>query len=192
MGQSSTTPARRDAGEPAYRLELHTDVYEIRVYEPYLVAEVIVAGPAESASSEGFRLLAGYIFGGNGGSHKLAMTAPVTQSPLALSTTLPMMQSADAGGFQVRFVLPPGYSLATLPVPNDSRVKLREIEVQRVAVRRYSGRWTEANYAEHVATLRASLTAAGLTAHGAPILARYNAPYVLPFLRRNEVWLSLA
>ncbi len=192
MSQTSTKPARREAGEPTYRLELHTERYDIRVYEPYFVAEVIVSGPAESASSEGFRLLAAYIFGGNGGSQKLAMTAPVTRSPVTLPMTVPVTQSPDAGGFRVRFVMPAGYTVATLPVPNDSRVKLREIPAQRVAVRRYSGRWTEENSAEHVAALRASLAAAGLTAHGAPILARYNAPYVLPFLRRNEVWLSLA
>jgi len=88
--------------------------------------------------------------------------------------------------------MPPGYTVAALPVPNNARMTLREIPAHRVAVHRYSGRWTEANYAKHVVALRASLTAAGLTAYGAPILARYDAPYVLPFLRRNEVWLSLA
>ncbi|MEO7362896.1 MAG: heme-binding protein, partial [Gemmatimonadaceae bacterium] len=95
-------------------------------------------------------------------------------------------------GYRVHFAMPAGDTLATLPVPNDPRVKLFEVPAQRVAVRRYSGRWTEKNYDEHLTELRASLSAAGLTAHGAPILARYDAPYVLPFLRRNEVWLSLA
>ena len=173
------------------RLELHTDTYDIRVYQPYLVTEVIVPGPAESASSEGFRLLAAYIFGGNSGSNKLAMTAPVTQTPETLPMTVPVTQSQSDEGFRVRFVMPPGYTLSTLPVPNNRRVILSEVSAQRVAVRRYSGRWTEENYDEHLAELRASLTAAGLTTHGAPILARYNAPYVPPFLRRNEVWLTL-
>ncbi len=192
MSQSSTEAETRKTGEPTYRIELHTDAYDIRVYEPYVVAEVIVPGPAESASSEGFRLLAAYIFGANGGSRTIAMTAPVTQSPVKLPMTVPVTQSPADDGFRVHFAMPAGYTLATLPVPNDSRVKLCEVPAQRVAVRRYSGRWTELNYAEHLSDLRASLTAAGLTVHGAPVLARYDAPYVLPFLRRNEIWLSLA
>ncbi|MEP6781792.1 MAG: heme-binding protein [Gemmatimonadaceae bacterium] len=192
MSQSSTEPEGRKAGEPTYRRELHTDAYDIRVYEPFLVAEVLVEGTAESASSEGFRLLAAYIFGANGGSLKLAMTAPVTQTAVKLPMTAPVTQSRDAGGFRVRFVMPAGYTLNTLPAPNDSRVTLREVSEQRVAVLRYSGRWTEANYAERVAALRASLAADGLTPHGEPVLARYNAPYVPAFLRRNEVWMALA
>ncbi|MEO6210765.1 MAG: heme-binding protein [Gemmatimonadaceae bacterium] len=191
MSQPSTEPELRKTGEPTYRLELHTDAYDIRVYQPYLVAEVIVPGPAESASSEGFRLLAAYIFGANNGSHHLEMTAPVTQTPVTPPMTVPVTQSRADGGFRVRFAMPAGYTVATLPVPHDPHVKLCEVPAQRVAVLRYSGRWTEENYAEHLAELRASLTAAGLTVRGAPILARYDAPYVLPFLRRNEVWLSL-
>ena len=191
MSQPSTEPELRKTGEPTYRVEFHTDGYDIRVYEPYLVAEVIVPGPAESASSEGFRLLAAYIFGANSGSHKLDMTTPVTQTAVTLPMTVPVTQSRKDGGFRVRFAMPAGYTLATLPVPNDPRVKLCEVPVQRVAVHRYSGRWTEENDAEHLVELQATLTSAGLSVHGAPMLARYDAPYVLSFLRRNEIWLPL-
>ena len=191
MSQTNTEPESEKPGEPTYTLELHTDAYDIRRYAPYIVAEVIVSGSAESASSEGFRLLAAYIFGANGGSRKIAMTAPVTQTPVKLPMTAPVTQSRSEGGFHVHFAMPAGYTLATLPVPNDSRVKLFEVPAQRVAVCRYSGRWTEKNYAEHLTELRASLAADGLTTHGEPVLARYDAPYVLPFLRRNEVWLAL-
>ncbi len=192
MSQDSTETERRKTGEPSYRLELHTNSYDIRVYAPYLVAEVIVPGPAEAASSAGFRLLAAYIFGANGGSQKIAMTAPVTQTPVTLPMTAPVTQSRADDGFRVHFSMPAGYTLSTLPLPNDPRVKLFEVPAQRVAVHRYSGRWTEQNYAEHLDELRASLSAAGLVPHGEPILARYDAPYVLPFLRRNEIWLTLA
>jgi len=191
MSQTSAEPTRSKRGEPAYRLEHHTDSYDIRAYDHYLVAEVIVPGPAESASSEGFRLLAAYIFGANRGSQLLEMTAPVTQTAVKLPMTVPVTQSRVDGGFRVRFAMPAGYTLSTLPVPNDARVKLCEVPAQRVAVLRYSGRWTEENHAEHLAELRATLAAAGITTHGDPMLARYNAPYVLPFLRRNEVWLAL-
>jgi len=81
MSQTSTKTVVSKTGEPTCHLEIHTDFYDIRVYEPYFVAEVIVPGPEESESSEGFRLLAAYIFGDNNGSHRLGMTAPVTQTP---------------------------------------------------------------------------------------------------------------
>jgi len=194
MSQITTAPEPepRNTGEPTYRIERHTDAYDIRAYAPYLVAEVTVPGPAESASSDGFRLLAAFIFGANRGAHKLAMTAPVTQTPVTLPMTAPVTQTRTDGGFHVRFVMPSGYTLGTLPVPDDRRVTLHEIPAQRVAVLRYSGRWTEANYAQHVAELRAALSKDNIAVRGEPILARYNAPYVLPFLRRNEVWLMLA
>ncbi len=192
MTQTSAAPERRKSGEPRYRLERHTEAFDISAYEPYLVADVIVPGPAESASSEGFRLLAAFIFGANHGEHRIDMTAPVTQTPVRLPMTVPVTQSRTDQGFHVRFVMPSGYTLATLPVPNDPRVTLHEIPAHRVAVLRYSGRWTEENYAQHLAELRTALSTANVATLGEPILARYNAPYVLPFLRRNEVWLTLA
>jgi len=192
MSQISTAPEPRNTGEPTYQLERHTEAYDIRAYASYLFAEVTVPGPAESASSAGFRLLAAFIFGANKGAQKLAMTAPVTQTPVRLPMTTPVTQTRTDGGFHVRFVMPSGYTLALLPVPNDPRVTLHEMPAQRVAVLRYSGRWTEKNYGEHVAELRAALSKDNLAVRGEPTLARYNAPYVLPFLRRNEVWLMLA
>ena len=57
---------------------------------------------------------------------------------------------------------------------------------------RYSGRWTPDNHDTRVAELRAALAHAGIRTEGEPVLARYNAPYVLPFLRRNEIWLRVA
>ncbi len=192
MSQTSTEPEVRKTGEPTYRLEQHTALYDIRGYDAYVVAEVLVPGPAEAASRDGFSILAAYIFGKNRGEHKLAMTAPVTQTPVTLPMQAPVTQSAGGDGFIVHFVMPPDRTLATLPIPDDARVTLREVPARRVAVLRYSGRWTAENYAEHLTALRTALQHAGLTTQGAPILARFNAPYVLPFLRRNEIWLPLS
>jgi SOUL heme-binding protein len=191
MSQHSADEELQKTGEPAYRIERHTDEFDIRIYEPYLVAEVIVPGPAEDAGGAGFQLLARYIFGHNRGTQKLEMTAPVTQEPATLPMTAPVIQSATEGGFRVQFVMPPGYTLETLPVPLDPKVTLREVPSRRVAVRRYSGRWTSANYAEHLTALRDALRLEAISAVATPILARYNGPYVLPFLRRNEVWIPL-
>jgi hypothetical protein len=83
--------------------------------------------------------------------------------------------------------LPSTYTLGSAPRPRDPVVALREIPAQRVAVWRYSGRWTVENYREHEALLRQRLKSRGLTASGPAVLARYNPPFTPWFLRRNEV-----
>ena len=183
--------------EPAYTVVQKTELFEVRQYAPYLVAEVIVPGPASEAGSQGFSLLGGYIFGKNKGERKLNMTAPVTQTPLEpgppvkLEMTAPVTQASAPGGFAVQFVMPKGYTLATLPEPLDARVKLREVLGQRVAVIRFSGSWSQSAYEAQLRVLRAALATAGIQTQGEPVSSRYNSPFSLPFLRRNEIWLNL-
>lgn len=182
--------------EPAFTVLQSTDVFEVRQYAPYLVAEVVVPGPVGEAGNQGFSLLGGYIFGKNKGERKLEMTAPVTQTPVAappvkLEMTAPVTQAATPGGFLVQFVMPKGYTLATLPVPLDERVKLREVPGNRVAVIRFSGSWSQSTYELQLLKLRSALAAAGIATAGEPVSSRYNSPFSLPFLRRNEIWLNL-
>ena len=82
--------------------------------------------------------------------------------------------------------------MASAPEPLDARVTLRDIEPSRVAVIRYSGFWSEDNYNEHLAKLRAALCAADLVPVGEAVYSRYNPPFTPWFLRRNEIWLHLA
>ena len=184
--------------EPTYTVVQKTEVFEVRKYEAYLVAEVLVPGPASEAGNQGFSLLGGYIFGKNKGERKLEMTAPVTQTPAAqpappvkLDMTAPVTQAAAPGGFLVQFVMPKGYTLATLPEPLDARVKLREVPGKNVAVIRFSGSWSQSLYEQQLQVLRSALAAAGMATTGEPVLSRYNSPFSLPFLRRNEIWLNL-
>ena len=180
--------------EPAYQVVRKIDDVEIRDYAPYVVAEVTVAGSASEAGRQAFPILAGYIFGKNKGEHRLPMTAPVTQTeaPVRLPMTAPVTQTAADGGYVVQFVLPKTVALDAAPEPLDARIHLRQVAAQRVAAIRYSGLWSEANYAEHLARLKAVLDGAGLPAIGAPIYSRYDAPYTPWFMRRNEIWIPLA
>jgi hypothetical protein len=108
----------------------------------------------------------------------MAMTAPVTQT-------------AAPGGWIVQFVLPKGVTLASAPEPIDARVQLRDVVPGKLAVIRYSGFWSESNYAEHLAELESTLKREGLAWRGEPVFSRYNAPFTPWFLRRNEIWLTL-
>lgn len=181
--------------EPAYTVERRLDdsgAVELRRYAAYTVAEVTVPGPADEAGNAGFRILAGYIFGGNQGARKLAMTAPVTQAPQQLAMTAPVTQAAAGEGFVVQFVLPAGVTPDNAPVPNDARIRIREVSARRVAVVRFSGLWREANYAEQRDKLAAAVRAAGLQPLGEPVLSRYDPPITPWFLRRNEFWVDVA
>ena len=179
--------------EPKYTVVRQYDGFEIREYAPYLVAEVVVPGPSEEAGNQGFRILAGYIFGKNKGERKIAMTAPVAQTPAPtkIEMTAPVSQAATDGGYVVQFSMPREYTLETLPEPLDPQVKLKEVTGGRFAVIRYSGTWSERNYREHMEKLARDVAAAGLRTTGSPIYSRYNAPFVPWFMRRNEIWLKL-
>lgn len=179
--------------EPAYEVQRRIGEIELRQYAPYVVAEVTVPGPADEAGNAAFPILAGYIFGKNKGERKLEMTAPVTQSaaPVKMAMTAPVTQAPAAGGYLVQFVLPREVTLETAPEPLDPRVQVRQVPPSRVAVIRYSGRWTQANYDEHLGKLQATLRDAGVAWSGEPVLSRYNAPFTPWFMRRNEIWLAV-
>jgi hypothetical protein len=193
------TPAVANAiEEPRHEVVRQIDErIELRRYAPYVVAEVVLDTRSADAGNQAFPILAGYIFGKNKGERKLEMTAPVTQAaepaaePVKLAMTAPVTQGAVAGGTRVQFVLPRDVTLATAPEPLDARVRLREEPAVTRAVIRYSGTWSQANYDEHLAALRAALTAAGIATEGEPVWARYNGPMTPWFMRRNEIWLSV-
>ncbi len=164
--------------EPEFDVIATTDDYEIRRYLPYLVAEVDVAG--DSADNQAFRMLAGYIFGDNDSREKMQMTAPVESR-----------ENSAASAVTYAFVMEGKYTLATLPAPNDERIRLLERPARTVAVRKFSGRWSESNVKKHQAQLLRDLEENDIKPQGDVELARYNSPFTPWFLRRNEIIVSI-
>jgi len=180
--------------EPTYEVLRSFGDVELRQYASYVVAEVVIDDAEGDAGSAAFPILAGYIFGKNKGEKKFDMTAPVTQTaaPVKMDMTAPVTQAdAPGGGKLIQFVLPEGVTLESAPEPLDPRVQLREVPATQWAAIRYSGTWSQANYDEHLALLKAALEKEGVATQGEPVLARYNAPFTPWFLRRNEIWLAL-
>lgn len=181
--------------EPAFEVLHVAEDYEVRRYQPYIVAEVEVAGDFSSAGDDAFGILAGYIFGENRSAEKMQMTAPVESRAAAerMSMTAPVLSTEDErpGTYIYAFVMERKFSLDTLPEPVDPRIRLREVSGRIIAVRRYSGRWTEANYRKNEARLAEALATDGIRPVGQPVLARFNAPFVPWFLRRNEVQVEI-
>jgi hypothetical protein len=180
--------------EPAFQITLQDGALEVRDYPGLVAAEVSVSGTRDEASSAGFRLLAGYIFGGNTTRQSIAMTAPVVQtaSPSeSIAMTAPVLMTGSTGAWMVRFIMPSKYTLATLPVPNDPQVKLLALPPTRFAVVKFSGLAHEDDVEKKTAELLAFTTAKRLIVTGPAALARYNPPWTLWFLRRNEVMVPL-
>ena len=179
---------------PKYTVLTQEGSFEIREYEPRVVAEVSVSGDLDAASREGFRLLAGFIFGDNrvvsnplttvtpAESSKIAMTAPVTVEPTEAGASFSISRV-----WRVEFSMPSAYTLATLPKPNNPSIQIREVPNRTYAVVQYSGMNTVSRINDETQRLLDWTKARGLTIAGAPELARYNPPWTLPMFRRNEI-----
>ena len=183
--------------EPKHRVLQKNDGWELRLYEPTVVAETAVEGEFGPGGNEGFRRIAGYIFGGNDGGRKVAMTAPVAQERrpregAKIAMTAPVAQERSGEGWTVAFVMPSEYSLEALPKPSDPRVTLRAVPARRVAAVSFSGTWGAERFDAAARDLLAKVAAAGHAPAGPPVYARYDPPWTPWFLRRNEVLVPLA
>lgn len=182
--------------EPPHTSRRLTDAIEVRQYQPRIAAETTVEADEEKARNEGFRRLAGYIFGRNHGSDKIAMTAPVSQASAGrqkIAMTAPVSRSGDDDeGWVIRFFMPSKWTMATLPEPDDSRVRLVEVPAETVAVLRFTGDRSQEAVATRSAELLAALRANGVEALGEPVAWFYDPPWTVPFRRRNEVVVPIA
>ena len=175
--------------EATYNVVKRDDKFEIRDYASHILAETIVEGDLEQAGNKAFSRLFRYISGNNRSRDKVAMTAPISQEAMGekIKMTAPVGQQRVQEKWAVSFMMPATYTLATLPVPEDTQVTLRQVPARRMAAVRYSGFWSEKNYLRYRMELESWIHERGLTIVGDPVWARYNAPFTPWFLRRNEI-----
>jgi hypothetical protein len=171
--------------KPAFELIEETGELQIRRYQPLIVARTLVNEEFDDAGNEGFRRLAGYIFGGNVDDQKIAMTAPVGLSPAENTEGL---ESSEKKAYWITFSMPGKYDMDTLPIPDDPRVELVQEPERYIAVVRYKGGWAESRFRTHEAKLLALVDElSGWKKKGEVTWARYNPPIVPGFLKTNEV-----
>ena len=181
-------PVMSDVEKPDYKVFQSEQNIEIRQYEPMIIAEVEVDGKREDAIGDGFRLLADYIFGNNTVQQVISMTAPVQQKEnQKIAMTAPVQQQSMGKSWRMSFVMPSKYSMDSLPVPNNNRVRLKEILTKKFVVIEFSGTNSNENVTKHENQLMNYIEANQINIIGSPKYAFYNAPWTLPFLRRNEV-----
>ena len=190
--------------EPKFTILNQTEDFELRRYDAQIVAQTWVTGSQMVASNKGFKTLANYIFGNNtaptGESSNISMTAPVMMQPngndsgkdksAKIAMTAPVNMQQDTGQWRVQFVMPSQYTMQTLPKPNNADITIVELPVQTYGVITFSGLASEKKVAEKTQALQEWMQAQNLIMTGSPELARYNPPWILPFMRRNEIMIA--
>ena len=193
LGAAIWGPIVSNVEQARYQIVDRNDNTEIREYPSAIVAETEVSGDRNEAISQGFRTIADYIFGNNTSAQKVAMTAPVTQQRVGeLAMAAPVTQQGDGLTWRVRFFMPAGLTIETLPRPNNPNVKLKELSGKRFAVTRFSGVASQESLKLHTEELNRFVRGKHLNALSSPAYAFYNPPWTLPFLRRNEVMVEIA
>ena len=142
--------------EPQYTVIESGKDFEIRQYQPYIVAEVTVDGSMRQSGNSAFQILAGYIFGNNRSSTKMNMTAPAESQAVSerMNMTAPVESVDNGDGSHIyAFVMEGRYTMDTLPEPIDERIRIREVPARTMAVRSFTGRWTNGNYERHESEL---------------------------------------
>ena len=193
--------AVRSLEEPSYTVLEKKDGYEIRQYEPYIVAQTVVPSSEYNEDlNQGFRLVADYIFGNNTTQEKISMTTPVLESPgeqnnqssEKIAMTVPVLETqSEQATRTVAFVLPSKYTIDTLPTPNNDKVTLRDVDGRKVAALRFTWYATPDRVAAKKATLLSALERDGVTAVREPQAAFYNPPLSMPLVLRNEILIEV-
>lgn len=161
--------------EPVHEVEARRGRLEIRRYPSLRIAETTIDRTWEESLNEGFRRLAGFLFGRNTSHRKLAMSTPV-------------LGTGDGSGFKVAFVLPED---EPAPEPEDTRIAVQDVPSRRVAVLRFAGHHDARTIARKKTELARALAISGLRPRGEAYFAAYDPPSTLPLLRRNELWVEL-
>ena len=123
------------------------------------------------------------------------MTAPVESEAIQpserMNMTAPVFSNKNVNGYTYRFVMESKYTQETLPVPNNSKIRITEIKDRVMAVISFSGRWSQKNFEKHEQILVNDLKNEGIGVASEAIYARYNAPFTPWFLRRNEIMFEI-
>jgi hypothetical protein len=160
-----------------YTVKKKYDRFEIRKYEATLFTSVTLTSKGyKNTSSQGFSILAGYIFGKNDRKEKISMTSPVSMS-LDDSTTM-------------MFMVPKKLNKETLPKPEQSGIEFKEEPAKLLAAISFGGWANDVKIEKYKQELKAALDAQGITYSNKFYFFGYNAPFEV-FNRKNEVLVEL-
>ncbi len=184
--------------EPKYKVISTSKEYEIRMYDTYIIAETTISGAKDrnEAVQKGFPIVAGYIFGGNTSKDKVSMTVPVntemtTSKKIAMTTPVNTEQEENDGTYKISFVMPSEYTLDTLPTPNDNQIIIKEIPSHAMAVKQFTWPASESRIKKQEELFLSAIDRDNIDTVGVINVARYNPPWTIPFMLRNEVQIKI-
>lgn len=151
---------------------------EIRKYPPAIYASVTLN---QENNNSLFRILAGYIFGGNNENQKIAMTAPVHMEEI---------NNGNNESVTMKFVMPSDLDLNDLSKPDDPRIEMFKSVEKKYAAISYSGYNNQDKFIKYSQKLRDALLENNLSFTDNPIYLGYDAPYKF-WNRKNEVLFEL-
>ena len=158
---------------PKYTVLKSYDDFELRQYGSMILAQTVMQSASyENTSSQGFRTVASYIFGGNDENKKIAMTAPV------------IMEMGD--DTKMSFVMPKEHSMESLPEPSSEEVKILKVSPKKYAVITFPGYANNKKIDKYAKKLLKSIKSEGLETVGNVKFMGYNAPWQV-IGRKNEI-----
>jgi len=174
VGQVLITRSTNSTEQHKYKVVKDYGTFEVRKYEPALFSYVeMPAADYRSNSGQGFRKLAGYIFGGNDKQQKIAMTSPV------------VMTKSDSL-MRMKFMVPSDLKESELPSPKDTSVHFVQEEEKIMAAIRFGGWANNDSIIKYRSKLQELLKQNGIQPIGQFSYLGYNPPYQVTN-RRNEV-----
>lgn len=193
IGSGCSLLGIRTVETPGYQVIASEDDKQIRKYHSYIEARTVVPGNYEEAGDEAFRRLFDYISGENVSGEEIEMTAPVTQEKKGekIEMTAPVKQTPTDKGWSMGFVLPAEYDITNAPRPVNEDIRLIRVPPTTRAVLRYSGFTGEEKILRLANQLANWAESKGFKTIGKPVSARYDPPWTIPFLRRNEIWIEV-
>ena len=171
--KKSSQPLTRDDFAASYQW------FEIVQYPEQIIATVMNDWSRGQTEDDSFQNLAWYIFGDNTTGAEIAMTSPVTRTAI------------DENTYETAFIMPSGWTMDSLPTPNNSRVWIRTIPSSLKAVKKFSGRVSKSVVDTQWAIFQEDLLSQWITRYGRPTLSQYDGPRVRGDARRNELWVEL-
>ncbi|NQU31045.1 MAG: heme-binding protein [Anaerolineae bacterium] len=186
----------RNIESQSYTVIEEKNGYEVRKYDKHIVASAKVRGNQNAVTNEGFRIVADYIFGNNTSNESIAMTTPVIdEKNEEIAMTTPVIDEInDEGEHVISFVMPSKYTLENLPKPNSEKVIITEVPEKIYAVLKFSWYPYEIRVNKKKEILKKYLKRDGMFFNDDkdPILSRFNPPFTMPLLLRNEVLIEVS
>lgn len=178
--------------EPKFNIIIEDSEFQIREYPKIIFASVFVNGGYNYALNRGFSILADYIFGNNKKRSSIEMTVPVVQQESErMEMTVPVTQVKKNDGYKISFVMPEEYSLETLPEPMTDRITFEELRNVRYGIVRFTGFISDGKIKKKRELLKNFLKKNNIENTETYFVARYDNPFSIPFLRRNELFILL-